>query len=166
MMYERYVWSMNIEYGGGQMITLANLKPASGAVKKRKRVGRGPGSGYGKTSGRGSNGQKSRSGYSMKRGFEGGQMPLSRRIPKRGFTNIFKKQYNIINLDSIEKSGLDEIKVEDFFERKMAKKSRAKIKILGNGTLTRKVHIHAHKFSKSALDKIKEVGGEVTVLES
>lgn len=154
------------EYGGRQMITLANLKPAKGAIKKKKRIGRGPGSGYGKTAGRGMNGQKSRSGYSRKRGFEGGQMPLSRRVPKRGFTNIFRKQYNIINLDTIEKTGLDEIKIEDFFERKLAKKSQAKIKILGNGTLTRKVHIHAHKFSKSALEKIKEAGGEVTVLES
>jgi large subunit ribosomal protein L15 len=146
------------------MITLANLKPAKGAIKKNKRVGRGPGSGYGKTAGRGSNGQKSRSGYSRKRGFEGGQMPLSRRVPKRGFTNIFKTQYNIINLDSIEKTGLDEIKVEDFFERKLAKNSHAKIKILGNGKLTRKVHVHAHKFSKSAMEKIKEAGGDVTVL--
>ena len=148
------------------MITLANLKPAQGAVKNKKRVGRGPGSGMGKTAGRGSKGQKSRSGFSRRFSFEGGQMPLTRRVPKRGFTNIFKKEYNIINLDSIEKSGLDEIKAEDFFERKMAKKSRAKIKILGSGTLTRKVHIYAHKFSKSALDKIKEVGGEATVLKS
>lgn len=147
------------------MITLANLKPAAGAVKKRKRVGRGPGSGLGKTAGRGMNGQKSRSGYSRKRGFEGGQMPLSRRIPKRGFTNIFKKQFNIINLDTIEKSGLDEIKPEDFFETGLAKNSQGMIKILGNGKLTRKVHIHAHKFSKSAMEKIKKAGGEVTVLE-
>jgi large subunit ribosomal protein L15 len=154
------------EYGGRQMITLANLKPANGAVKNKKRVGRGPGSGYGKTAGRGMNGQKSRSGYSRKRGFEGGQMPLSRRVPKRGFTNIFRKQYNIINLDTIEKTGLDEIKIQDFFERKLAKKSQAKIKILGNGTISRKVHIHAHKFSKTALEKIKKAGGEVTILET
>ena len=147
------------------MITLANLKPAEGAVKKRKRVGRGPGSGTGKTAGRGMNGQKSRSGYSRKRGFEGGQMPLVRRIPKRGFTNIFKKQFNIINLDVIEKTGLDEIKIEDFFEKKLAKNNNGQIKILGNGTLTRKVHVHAHKFSQSALDKIKEAGGEATVVE-
>ena len=148
------------------MITLANLKPSNGAVKKKKRVGRGPGSGYGKTAARGMNGQKSRSGYSRKRGFEGGQMPLSRRVPKRGFTNIFKKHYNIINLDTIDKTGLDEIKIQDFFERKLAKKTQVKIKILGNGTLSRKVHIHAHKFSKSALEKIKKAGGEVTVLKA
>ena len=89
------------------MITLANLKPAKGAKKNRKRVGRGPGSNYGKTAGRGMNGQKSRSGYSRKRGFEGGQMPLVRRIPKRGFTNIFKKEFNIVNLKDIERIGLD-----------------------------------------------------------
>lgn len=148
------------------MITLANLKPAKGSVKNKKRVGRGPGSGTGKTAGRGMNGQKSRSGYSRKRGFEGGQMPLARRVPKRGFTNIFRTEYNIINLDSIEKSGMDEMKVEDFFEKNLAKQSGAMIKILGNGTLTRKVHVHAHKFSKSAVQKIKDAGGEVTVLES
>jgi len=147
------------------MITLANLKPAKGAVKKRKRVGRGPGSGNGKTAGRGMNGQKSRSGYSRKRGFEGGQMPLVRRIPKRGFTNIFKTQFNIINLDVIEKTGMEEIKIEDFFTNNLAKDKRGKIKILGNGALTRKVHIHAHKFSQSALEKIKEAGGEATVVE-
>ena len=147
------------------MITLDNLKPAKGAIKKRKRIGRGPGSGYGKTAGRGMNGQKSRSGYSRKRGFEGGQMPFIRRIPKRGFTNIFKTEYNIINLDSIEKTGLKEIKYEDFFEKSLARKKRKKIKILGSGELTRKVKIHAHKFSKSAIDKIKKNGGEIIVLE-
>ena len=150
------------------MITLANLKPAKGAIKKRKRVGRGPGSGHGKTAGRGSKGQKSRSGYSRNRGFEGGQMPLSRRIPKRGFTNIFKKQYHIINLDIIERTGLEEIKYEDFFEKKLVRANSAKgtkIKVLGNGKLTRKVHIHAHKFSKSAAEKIKQAGGNMTVLE-
>jgi len=150
------------------MITLANLKPAKGAIKKRKRVGRGQGSGTGKTAGRGMNGQKSRSGYSSKRGFEGGQMPLSRRVPKRGFTNIFKIRYNVINLDEIEKSRLEEIKYEDFFEQKIVRCNivkSPKIKILGNGKLTRKVHIHAHKFSKTAVEKIKKTGGEITILK-
>lgn len=147
------------------MISLSNLRPQKGATKNKKRVGRGPGSGYGKTAGRGMNGQKSRSGYSKKRGFEGGQMPLVRRVPKRGFTNIFKKEYNIINLDSIEKAGLDEFKVEDFFKTKLARNKRAKIKILGNGDLKRKVKIHAHKFSKTALEKIKKNKGEVIILE-
>lgn len=146
------------------MITLANLKPAEGAVKKKKRVGRGPGSGHGKTAGRGMNGQKSRSGYSRSYSFEGGQMPLVRRIPKRGFTNIFKQHYNIVNLDVIEKSGLTELRLEDFYEKKLAKDWNALIKILGNGTLTRKVKIEAHKFSKSAIEKIKQAGGEIVVL--
>ena len=147
------------------MISLANLKPAKGAIRKRKRIGRGPGSGYGKTAGRGMNGQKSRSGYSRKRAFEGGQMPLVRRVPKRGFTNIFKEEFNLVNLDSIEKSGLKEIKVEDYFEKRLARKKSAKIKVLGNGELTRKVKIHAHKFSSSAMEKIKKADGEAIVLQ-
>jgi large subunit ribosomal protein L15 len=147
------------------MISLSNLKPAEGAIKKKKRVGRGPGSGNGKTAARGMNGQKSRSGYSRKRGFEGGQMPLVRRIPKRGFTNIFKKEFNIINLELIEQCGLEEITVHDFFELGAAKKAEAMIKILGQGELTRKVKIHAHKFSKSALEKIAKAGGEAVVLQ-
>jgi len=146
------------------MITLANLKPAKGAIKRRKRVGRGPGSGYGKTAGRGMNGQKSRSGYSRKRGFEGGQMPLSRRVPKRGFTNIYKKEFNVINLGDIERLELDEVKYEDYFEKRLARKSGVKVKILGKGELTRKVKVHAHKFSKQATDKIKKSGGEVILL--
>lgn len=146
------------------MITLANLKPAKGAIKKKKRVGRGPGSGLGKTAGRGMNGQKSRSGYSRKRGFEGGQMPLVRRVPKRGFTNIFKKEFNIINLDAIERSGLDEIKYEDYFKTRLARKVGAQVKILGNGELTRKVKIHAHKFSEAALEKIQNSGSEAIIL--
>ncbi|MCP5108974.1 MAG: 50S ribosomal protein L15 [bacterium] len=141
-------------------MTLSNLKPAQGATKNRKRVGRGPGSGFGKTAGRGMNGQKSRSGYSRKRGFEGGQMPLVRRVPKRGFTNIFKKVYNIINLESIERSGMEEITYEDYFKMRLARKTGADVKILGNGELTRKVKIHAHQFSEAALEKIKNSGGE------
>lgn len=147
------------------MITLANLKPAKGATKKRKRVGRGLGSGYGRTSGRGMNGQKARSGYSRKRGFEGGQMPLSRRVPKRGFNNKFRTEYNVINLASIDKTGLDEIKIDDFFEKKLARNKRLKIKVLGDGDLSKKVKIHAHKFSKSALEKIGKSGGEAIIFE-
>jgi len=146
------------------MISLDNLRPAKGSVKKRKRIGRGPGSGYGKTAGRGMNGQKSRSGYSRKRGFEGGQMPLVRRIPKRGFTNIFKIRYNIVNLSDIEKCGLDELNVEDFIKIRLATEKKLRIKILGNGEITRKVKVSAHKFSKTAEEKIKKSGGEVVVL--
>ena len=107
------------------MINLSNLKPAKGAVKNRKRVGRGPGSGNGVNAGRGNNGQKSRSGYSHSRGFEGGQMPLVRRMPKRGFTNIFKKEFNIVNLGDLDKCGLDEVKIQDYFEKNLARKRRA-----------------------------------------
>lgn len=146
------------------MITLANLKPAKGAVKKRKRVGRGPGSGFGKTAGRGMNGQKSRSGYSRKRAFEGGQMPLVRRIPKRGFTNKFRTEYNIVNLESIEKIDLKEIKEEDFFERRLVRNKRLKIKVLGNGDFSRKIKIHAHRFSKTALEKIEKSGSEAIII--
>jgi large subunit ribosomal protein L15 len=147
------------------MITLSNLKPAKGAIKKRKRIGRGQGSGYGKTAGRGMNGQKSRSGYSRKRGFEGGQMPLVRRVPKRGFTNIHRKEYNVVNLDSIEKIGLTKMELDDFYKKKLAKNRRLGIKILGNGEVSRKIEIHAHRFSKSAIDKIEKKGGQAIVIQ-
>ncbi len=147
------------------MINLGNLKPAPGAVKNRKRVGRGYGSGTGKTAARGSNGQKSRSGYSRLRGFEGGQMPLVRRLPKRGFTNIFKTEYNVINVSDLEKLDLTEITVKDLFACRLAKNKRAGVKVLGNGELKRKVKVHAHHFSKSALEKIAKAGGEAIVLK-
>jgi len=146
------------------MITLSNLKPAKGSVKKRKRVGRGPGSGYGKTAGRGMNGQKSRSGYSRKRAFEGGQMPLIRRIPKRGFTNIFREEYNIVNVGDLEKSGLSEFNIEVLFEKKLIRDKKLKVKILGFGDISKKIKVTAHKFSKSAIEKIEKSGGEVVVL--
>ncbi len=146
------------------MISLANLKPAEGANKKRKRVGRGPGSGLGKTAGRGMNGQKSRSGYSRKRGFEGGQMPLVRRIPKRGFTNIFRVEYTIINIGTIEKLGVDEVTYDVLMEKNIINKKNLRIKVLGDGELTRKVKVHAHKFSKSALEKIQSKDGEAVIL--
>ncbi len=146
------------------MISLANLKPAKGAIKKRKRIGRGPGSGFGKTAGKGMNGQKSRSGYSRKRGFEGGQMPLVRRIPKRGFTNIFRIEYNVVNLNKIEASGLDEITLADYYTKRLVTDKNLKIKILGDGEISKKMKIHAHKFSKSALEKIEKLGGEAIIL--
>ena len=147
------------------MINLSNLKPAKGAVRNRKRVGRGPGSGYGVNAGRGNNGQKSRSGYQHSRGFEGGQMPLIRRLPKRGFTNIFKKQFNIINLGDLDKLGLDEVKIQDYFDKNLAHKRGAGIKVLADGKLTRKIKIQAHQFSKAALAKIKKAGGEAIVYQ-
>ncbi len=146
------------------MITLSNLKPAKGSVKRRKRVGRGPGSGYGKTAGRGMNGQKSRSGYARKRAFEGGQMPLIRRIPKRGFTNIFREEYNIVNVGDLEKSGLSEFNIEVLLEKKLIRDKNLKLKILGFGDITKKIKVTAHKFSKSAIEKIEKSGGEAVVL--
>jgi len=146
------------------MIDLSNLKPAPGAIKKKFRVGRGPGSGNGKTAGRGMNGQKSRSGYAHKRGFEGGQMPLTRRVPKRGFVNIFRVELNTVNLDVLEASGLDEIRLEDFFEQRLARDRKALVKVLGRGELKRKITVHAHYFSKSAREKIEKAGGQVIVL--
>jgi len=145
------------------MISLNNLKPAKGAVRNRKRVGRGPGSGSGVNAGRGSNGQKSRSGYSHNRGFEGGQMPLVRRLPKRGFTNIFRKEFNIVNLGDLDKCGLKEVRIEDYFEKNLARRRGAEIKVLGDGALSRKMKIQAHRFSKSALEKIQKAGGEAVV---
>jgi len=145
------------------MISLSNLKPAKGAVRNRKRVGRGPGSGHGVQAARGSNGQKSRSGYSHSRGFEGGQMPLVRRLPKRGFTNIFRKEFNIVNLGDLEQCGLAEVTIQDYFEKHLARRRGAAIKVLGDGELTRKMKIQAHRFSKSALDKIHKAGGEAVV---
>ena len=147
------------------MISLSNLKPAKGAVKNRKRVGRGPGSGNGVTAGRGSNGQKSRSGYSHSRGFEGGQMPLVRRLPKRGFTNIFKKEFNIINLGDLETCGLNEVKIQDYFDKNLARKRGVAIKVLADGKFSRKMKIQAHQFSRAALEKIQKAGGEAIVFK-
>lgn len=147
------------------MISLSNLKPAKGAVRARKRVGRGPGSGYGVNAGRGNNGQKSRSGYSHNRGFEGGQMPLVRRLPKRGFTNIFRREYNVVNLGDLDKCGLDEVRIADYFEKNLARRPQLDIKVLGDGQLTRKMKIQAHRFSKTAVEKIQKAGGEAVVLQ-
>jgi len=147
------------------MISLSNLKPAKGAIRKRKRVGRGPGSGHGVQAARGSNGQKSRSGYSHNRGFEGGQMPLVRRLPKRGFTNIFRKEFNIVNLGDLEKCGLEDIRIEDYFAMDLARRRHQGIKVLADGVFSRKMKIQAHQFSKAALAKIQKAGGEAVVCQ-
>lgn len=147
-------------------MSLSNLHPASNSKKNRKRRGRGPGSGLGKTSGRGHKGQKSVTGYSRKRGFEGGQMPLHRRIPKRGFTNIFRKEYAEINLDRLEKIKKDELDLKDFVEAGMIKNESEEVKILGRGNLSSSKTIHAHRFSQSARKKIEESGGKVILIES
>jgi large subunit ribosomal protein L15 len=147
---------------------LHELTYAEGAKTKKKRVGRGPGSGWGKTSGKGHKGQKARSGSDIHPWSEGGQMPLQRRLPKRGFTNIFKKEYEIVNLETLEKrfDGGAEISVELLKEKKLVRKASSRVKVLGEGELTKQFHVHAHAFSKSAEEKIKAVGGEVTVDES
>ena len=133
-------------------------------MHKKKRVGRGPGSGMGKTSSRGEKGQKSRSGYSAKIGFEGGQMPLHRRLPKRGFTNIFKKRWLEVSLVALERSfaANEEITPEVLHERGIIKKAKHDVVVLGNGELTKPLRISAHRFTKSAREKIEKAGGAVT----
>lgn len=145
-------------------LSLNNIKPAAGSTHKKKRVGRGPGSGLGKTSGRGHKGQKSRSGYSSKSGFEGGQMPLQRRLPKRGFTNIFKKQWIEISLAKIEASfnAGDEVTPEILHERGLIKKAKHDLVILGTGEFTKSLKISAHRFTKTAKEKIEKAGGSAT----
>jgi len=144
---------------------LHELKPAGGAKTSAKRVGRGIGSGHGKTSGRGHGGQRSRSGGGVRPGFEGGQMPLYRRIPKRGFTNIFKKVYSIVN---VEKLNMFEdgtvVTPELLIETGLVKKLQDGVKILGNGELKKNLTIKSHKFTKSAVEKIEAVGGKVEVI--
>jgi len=144
-------------------LALNNLRPAAGSTHRKKRVGRGPGSGLGKTSGRGHKGQKSRSGYSSKSGFEGGQMPLQRRIPKRGFTNIFKKQWVEISLAKIEANfnAGDEVNPEILHERGLIKKAKHDLVILGNGEISKGLKISAHRFTKTAKEKIEKAGGSV-----
>ncbi|HHW70628.1 MAG TPA: 50S ribosomal protein L15 [Clostridiales bacterium] len=144
---------------------LHELKPAKGAVTSRKRKGRGVGSGLGKTSGRGHKGQKARSGSGARLGFEGGQMPLVRRLPKRGFTNVFAKEYSVVNIEDLEIFEDDTVVTPELLmEKGFVNKMKDGIKILGNGTLTKKLTVKAHKFSKSAKEKIEAVGGKAEVI--
>ncbi len=144
---------------------LENLKPAKGSVRERKRVGRGPGSGRGKTCGRGENGQKSRSGYSRKLGFEGGQMPLHRRVPKRGFHNLFRKEWAAINLERLEIFDAGTIVTPEVLEKRgMIKKARDGVKILAKGDLTKPLTVRAHKFSAKARERITGLGGKAEIL--
>ena len=147
-------------------MSLNNLHPPKGAKHAKKRVGRGQGSGNGKTAGRGHKGQKSRSGYHFKRGFEGGQMPLHRRVPKRGFTNIFRVEYAVVNLDQLELvfDAGSEVTPELLRERKIVRDSKAKIKVLGRGEISKKLTVRAHKFSGTAAEKIAKAGGSTEVL--
>jgi large subunit ribosomal protein L15 len=145
-------------------MNLSDLKPPTGQKTRRKRVGRGMGSGMGKTSTRGSKGQRAISGFGQKRGFEGGQMPLHRRLPKRGFTNIFKKRYAVVNLGRLEKLEGDSFTVDRMLELGIVKKLGDGLKILGTGQLTRKITVEAHQFSKSAVEKIEKAGGKAQVI--
>ena len=144
-------------------ISLNTIKPAQGSTHKKKRVGRGPGSGLGKTAGRGEKGQKSRSGYSRKIGFEGGQMPLHRRLPKRGFTNIFKKRWLEISLASLEQhfEADSEITPEVLHDRGLIKKAKYDVVVLGNGEVSKPLRVSAHRFTTSAREKIEKAGGAV-----
>ena len=144
---------------------LHNLQPARGSRKNRKRLGRGPGSGHGKTAGRGEKGQLSRSGTRMKIGFEGGQMPLHRRVPKRGFTNVFRQEYAIVNLDRLARYGAgEEVTPERLLQEGVVKKLGAGLKVLGHGDLTHALKVKAHRFSKQARAKIEAAGGSVEVV--
>jgi large subunit ribosomal protein L15 len=145
-------------------MNLSNLRPPAGQKKARKRIGRGMGSGHGKTATRGSKGQRAGTGFGQKRGFEGGQMPLHRRLPKRGFTNIFKKHYAIVNLGKLEKLDGDAFNADRLFELGVIKKLGDGLKILGTGQLTRKITVEAHHFSKSAVEKIQKAGGAAKVI--
>jgi large subunit ribosomal protein L15 len=147
--------------------TLSNLRAPKKANSGKKRVGRGMGSGMGKTSSRGHKGQRSRSGSHMMRGFEGGQMPLHRRLPKRGFTNIFRTEYSVINLDRLAElhaEGAGELTLETLAAKGLLKKRDGLVKILGGGEITVAVTVHAHKFSKSAQEKIEKAGGKAVLV--
>jgi large subunit ribosomal protein L15 len=145
-------------------MNLSNLKPPKGQNKLKKRLGRGMGNGLGKTSGRGHKGARSISGYSIMRGFEGGQMPLHRRLPKRGFTNIFKKQFALVNLGRLDKMAGDTFSAESLMASGIIKKLGDGLKILGSGELTRAITVQAHLFSASAKQKIEAAGGKAEVI--
>jgi large subunit ribosomal protein L15 len=142
---------------------LSNLRAPKNANTGRKRVGRGMGSGMGKTSTRGHKGQGSRSGFSLMRGFEGGQMPLHRRLPKRGFNNIFRTEYTVVNLDRLADLSVNEIALDDYAKLGLVSSKKALIKVLGSGDLKSAITVHAHKFSKSAVEKIQKAGGKAVV---
>ncbi len=149
-------------------MNLSNIRAPKKATEKRKRVGRGMGSGMGKTSTRGHKGQRSRTGSRMIRGFEGGQMPLHRRMPKRGFTNIFRKEFNIVSLERLVEMGKEfhgQPITPEVLRKAGVIKTKHPVKILGDGELKVAITVHAHKFSKSAQEKITKAGGKVEVLQ-
>jgi large subunit ribosomal protein L15 len=145
-------------------MNLSNVRAPKKANENKKRVGRGMGSGMGKTSTRGHKGQRSRSGSRMMRGFEGGQMPLHRRLPKRGFTNIFREEYSVVNVERLAALGETTINPDVLRKAGLASAKR-RVKVLGDGELTTAITVHAHKFSKSAQEKITKAGGKFEVLQ-
>ncbi len=145
-------------------MNLSDLRPPKGQKQKKQRIGQGMGTGRGKYSGRGAKGARSISGYSIMRGFEGGQMPLHRRLPTRGFTNIFKKEYAIVNVGRLEQLEGDAFDPGLLLELGVIKKLGAGLKVLGSGDITRKIEVRAHIFSKSALEKIQNAGGSGNVI--
>ncbi|MBS1858660.1 MAG: 50S ribosomal protein L15 [Acidobacteria bacterium] len=145
-------------------MNLSDIRPPKGQTHAKKRIGRGMGSGHGKTSARGHKGQHAGTGFSQKRGFEGGQMPLHRRLPKRGFTNIFKKQYAIVNLGRLEKLDGDTFNADTLIAAGLIHKVKDGLKVLGTGQLTRAITVEAHLFSKSAVEKIEKAGGKALVI--
>jgi large subunit ribosomal protein L15 len=145
-------------------LNLSNLKAPKKANENKKRVGRGMGSGMGKTSTRGHKGQGSRSGSSLMRGFEGGQMPLHRRLPKRGFTNIFRVEYAVLGLDTIAELNESELTLEKLTEHGILKKRNGLVKVLANGEIKTAVTVHAHKFSKAAQKAIEAAGGKAILI--
>jgi large subunit ribosomal protein L15 len=147
-------------------MNLSSLHPPKGQKQKKQRIGQGMGTGRGKYSGRGAKGARSISGYSMMRGFEGGQMPLHRRLPKRGFKNIFRKEYAIVNVGRLEQLGGDSFDPGRLLELGVIKKLGTGLKVLGSGELNRKIAVKAHVFSKSALEKIQKAGGSGEVIGS
>ncbi|MDD8031338.1 MAG: 50S ribosomal protein L15 [Acidobacteriota bacterium] len=146
-------------------MNLSKLKPAEGAKKSNKRRGRGPGSGLGKTAGRGHKGQLAGAGYKRKWGFEGGQMPLYRRLPKRGFTNIFRVEYTEVNLDKLDKLSETEIGLKEMIEHRFIHNESELVKVLGKGNLSSAKTVRAHAFSQSARKKIEESGGKAIIIE-
>tara|TARA_B100001250_G_scaffold395903_1_gene401303 strand:- start:726 stop:1163 length:438 start_codon:yes stop_codon:yes gene_type:complete len=142
---------------------LDSLTPVPGSIKNRKRVGRGAGSGLGKSSGRGDKGAQQRSGYKRRPWFEGGQMALARRLPKRGFTNLFRKEFQIVNLEAIENLGLDTVDAQILADNGLVRSALKPIKILANGELKLKVTVTASAFSESAKERIEQAGGVATV---
>jgi len=145
-------------------MNLSDLVPAAGSRKNRKRVGRGPGSGHGKTSCRGHKGQKSRSGGGTKPGFEGGQMPLQRRLPKRGFTNIFQERYSVVNIGALDKLEETAITPEILVDAGIIKNQKNRVKILGQGDISKPITVKAHAFSASAKGKIEKAKGSIELL--